>query len=256
MKKHLLSIVAAASMLVAGVAQAAPAYEDFTISEGSVPGALANSFTADKMNGGYFEKLTINPDFTFATTAYANFGQFFKDDGTNLVSPTQLNCLGANCYGLYATFTSTGYVSGPSSFVGTAGAFELYIDPDQNTTLALGATGADPVVIGGNADDYKIAFSTDLFAALGLVGNPGAFDLWFKNFTLTALGEGYFTSPDPFHLVVNVDGDFDNFVIAPGTINVTGDVSAVFGIPEPGTLALAGLALAGIGLASRRKAAK
>ena len=53
MKKTLLSLAMAASIgLVSTSALAATVLLDFTVAEGSVPGAAANSFVADKMNGG------------------------------------------------------------------------------------------------------------------------------------------------------------------------------------------------------------
>ena len=247
MKKTLLSLAIAASIGLAGTsAIAAPVLLDFTVAEGSVPGALTNSFVADKMNGGYNEMLTINADLSFDTVAYANFGQYYKNDGANLVSPTQVNGLGASNYGIYAIFSSSGVTTG-ATFTGTSGSFKLYIDTDQDTTLALPGTGAGSIAVGNSSDDYLIASTSSLTGALGIVGNPGAFDLFFKDFALSSgdqnaslagvqNGENYFTSPRPFHLLVNVDGDFDNFVVAPGNIQVTGDVSAVFQVPEPTSL--------------------
>ncbi len=267
MKKTLLSLAMAASIgLVSTSALAATVLLDFTVAEGSVPGAAANSFVADKMNGGYNEMLTINADLSFDTVAYANFGQYFSNDGGTLVSPTQVNGLGANNYGIYAIFSSSGVTNG-ATFTGTSGAFNLYIDTNQNTTLALPGTGAGSIAVGNNADDYLIASTSSLTGALGIVGNPGAFDLFFKDFVLSSgdqnalfagdqNGENYFTSPRPFHLLVNVDGDFDNFVVAPGNIQVTGDVSAVFQVPEPTSLALLGMGLFGLGANLRRKNAK
>lgn len=254
----LLALAAAAGAI------AAPVAADFTINEGSVPGAVPNVVVADTFNGRYNEVITVNPDLTFDTVAYANFGQIFSLEGTQLTI-TNLNGLGANGYGMYAIFVSSG-VAIPGGFQGTSGTFQLFIDVDQNTTWGLPGTGAGSVAVGNNSDDYMIMSSSTLTNALGLLGNPGAFDLWFKDIALTVgdqngllagtqNGDQYFVQPRPFHVLMNVDGDFDNAQPVPGTFLVNGDVSFIFTVSEPAGLALVGLALLGAGLASRRKRA-
>ena len=255
----MLSTVAVAAATSFVSLPAAAEFMDFEVTEGSVPGNVANTFWADKLNGNYAEMVSITGANTFSAQAYANFGQFAKNEGSTIVTPVQLN--GLNGYGLYALFNATGTFAG-TSFTGGTGAFYLYIDPNQDTTFAL-TNGLVAPTVGGNADDYLIAWTTTLTSGSGnLGGPPGAFDFKFTDFQLTTgdqsafwagnqAGDQYFTSPSPFYFQTQVNGDIDQFQ-GTNPISVTGDVSAVF-VPEPGTLALAGLALGAMGLVSRRR---
>ncbi|MBT0963211.1 flocculation-associated PEP-CTERM protein PepA [Denitromonas iodatirespirans] len=254
MSKTLAAAALAASLGFAST-QASAAFLDFTVDEGSVPGAGANMFTADKLNGAYAEKITFDGLGGFSTTAYATMGQVLSNDGTTDISATTQ--LGTGVYKMYAIFSSSGNVapSGPGfAFTGASGSFSLYIDPSNDTTFTLGADGTVlPTVTDAAADDYLIASTATLTSANGflLTGVGGFFDLVFDDFLLTAAGSAYFVDPNPFHMRTNVDGDFDNFAVS-GTQTVTGDVSAVF-IPEPGSLALLGVAMAGLGASLRRR---
>lgn len=259
MRKMMLPLVIAAA--VGGASSSAMAeFLDFEVTETSVPGAVANVFTADKLNGGYTEFLGPTGPGTFSAAAIGNLGQFFKNEGTVLV-PSQLNGFGASGYSMYAVFTATGNIVGPNLFSGTTGSFYLYLDPNSDTTtgdfLAAGSHVGLPAVDAlGSADDYLLASTTtSVFGTGNLNGPPGAFDITFKDFVLTAAGSAYFTAPVPFHMVVNINGDYDGFVTDPATgiARVTGDVSAVFKVPEPGGLALVGVALAGLGLTQRKR---
>lgn len=265
MKKTLLSLALAGLASVSIPASAIGTFNKFTVDESSVPGASANTFVADKINGAYNEVLTVNADLTFDTVAYADWGQYFKNDGSSLVG-SQLNSFGVSGYGMYALFSSAGSVA--AGFNGTSGSFSLYIDPLQDTTKTLPGTGTGSIALGGDSDDYLIASASNLINGSGLISPFGGFfNLIFDDFALssgdqnagtagTQNGDLYFVDPRPFHLLVRSNGDFDTFTTPPGPgtyTNITGDISAVFAVPEPASLALMGLGLLGMGAFRRRK---
>lgn len=249
----LLTAAVALGLSVASVPASAVVLVDFTVDESSVEG-LGGTFTADKINGAYSEVVTFGAG-TFDTVAYANFGQYLSTDGTVNVAPIELN----TSYGMYALFDGAGTFApvgpGLTGFTFTSASFSLYIDKDLNTTKVLPGSAPGAVTLGLAGDDYLIGGATTISSGSGVLvaGVGGFFDLVFEDFTLTSPdGTDYFTSPDPFYLRVNVDGDFDSFVVT-GTQVINGDLSAVFAVPEPGSLALLGIGLTGLGVMARRR---
>jgi len=254
-----------AALASAALLYAAPSFadfQDFTVDLGSITAGDTATFlalsgnpttiVADKLNGGYNEVLTIDNFGNFNTNAYANMNAFFANEGVDQL----LGTFAGTTYNIYAIFSSSGTTDG-ATFNGLAGSFQLWIDPLVNTVLTLGATGLDPVGVASSGDDYKIAFASSMSFATGNNDNPGSYKIIWDDFTLTSPeGSNFFIAPDDFYMNVEVTGDFDQFAAKFGgsVSGITGDVSAIFrSVPEPSSLALAGLALLSFGLSRRRK---
>jgi len=250
----LLVATMALGLGVASLPASAVVLQDFTVDESSVEGN-GGTFEADKINGAYSEVVTFGAG-TFNTVAYGTFSSYLSNDGTVDVAPIELN----STYGMYALFDGAGTFAPISAtateFTFTSANFNLYIDPNLDTTRALPGSAPGAVTLGLDGDDYLIGSATVISSGTGILvaGVGGFFDLVFEDFTLTVDGENYFTSPDPFYIRVNVDGDFDSFALE-GNQNINGDFSAVFQVPEPGSIALLGMGLLGMGMALRRRKA-
>lgn len=254
---HLLAPLAILGMVGTVPTAHADAFLPFTVNEGGIPGTPTNTFVAGKLTGLYTEQLSIAADNSIKFDGIADWSGFGDTNGSG-ISGVFLNSPETfGGYRLYAIFSGEGqFNSANQTFTITNQSFEIWADSNSDTAKSFVGSGGDGINISGDSDDILIGTASNLTVGWGIAGTPGAFDAIWDDFSLTADGKLYFTSPDPFYVVVEANGDFDqDTFMSGGNFEVTGDLSAAFKVPEPSTLALLGIACLGLGM-SRRKAQK
>ncbi len=251
--------ITAALGLGSGVASAFP---QFTIDEAGA-GDAATAIQADRLTGPYNELITFDGAGNFAVSLVLDINTM-TNGGFGVASG-----LGSN-YDIYALYTATGTVSAPVGTVTTftanpgSGAFSVFLDTNNDTVFGPASAPANGLLpwsaLGGAGEDVQIATGVTL-AGNGLLdtacpnGNCGSFGNT-TSFDLTAAGSAFFVEPNPFYEFSFQSGNFlAPFSTAPGNVVITGSADVTF-VPEPGSLALLGLGMLGLGLSARRRSKK
>lgn len=222
-------------------------------------------------------------DTTTTTAGLALPGALLGNNQITGFTPNQVNFPGTdsnNGYGnnwlisfgienLKGTVSSIG--TGPEITYGSGALLKMYIWDSASATNGLnfmnikvtgGSSGTGGTFLDGEVDftgitgnAFKNLFNTAAPNSCG--GYTGFYDLWANCSAepyLLKISFGGDFNTDARQLVTNPIGfDTDGKLLIKAD-NIKHDGSATFDIPEPGTLALAGLALVGLASARRRKA--
>lgn len=279
-QKSLLAI--AASALAFGFAS--PAMADstapvFTINTNAILATGGTIFDANQMIGSSSELLRTVGN-THTGTGYLQFASFALN--TDPVAGTGI----LEKYKLYALFQvadvlQSGTINTPNSINRvTKLDFQFYADPGVDTTFTRAnssgtGTEASATDVGGN--DILLGVGTLVSGVDGFDDHGGAYFNSIETFAvcsgagtgnvqgmtipvpacLTAQGSAFFAAPVPFYGIA-----FDAFNNSTQGLTRNGDIVAITQasgtvdfnrIPEPGSLALLGLGLMGIGATLRRR---
>ena len=237
----------------------------FSYDPSGLGGAGATTFTANSAGGASSEHLQVTGLGTFA--------------GAGWVQITSLNdnsaAIGGSGYGvtgLYALFT-VGVTYIPIALPGFGGfgeansfytvnsfSFSLFHDTGNDNTFTQANAGTGQLALVGNTAGDILLGSGSLIAPgnASVANNNGTSLNVSTDFSLTGAGAGYFYSPVPFYdlalAAFSSTGGAWLFNPETGMASV-GNASGVVDfsrVPEPGTLALLGAALLGLGFTSRR----
>jgi len=262
--------VLAAVALAAGTLAAPALAQTFAVNEGTVPGAAANTVTADRISFNYAAQIVqtlVGPSYDgndpFVESGFLTKASF-ANGGSAVAS--QLNSFGAAGYGIYGLFT----INGTAAQVGagitatfSSATLQLFIDPGQNTSLGFVGNTATPGGVMG--DDYLIATYSLAAGEAHVFGGlaNGDFDtllnLTLSNNGTAQDGQSYFSSPALFYTQENFGGNTETLTGASLTssfvASATGAGTELFlaPIPEPETYALILAGIGALGFIARRR---
>jgi hypothetical protein len=260
-----------AAVLATGVS-AVSAGGVFTVNPGyfgapNFPGAQT-PFQADKLTSSGVTRATLSAAFGSAAGTVTGVGYSQYNGFTLNASQVGPLVAGLNInYALWAEFTFTmnlvggGLGQSNSQYVITSVNLDVYGESlgGANTVFNVGNTGTNPTTAHSGDTQWLgggtlLAGVADINPFGGTSFNP------VIGFGLSPLGAGFFTAPNPFFPLAFASFTNTSTGVTPGAqslyIVTVGDNDFNNPVPEPMSLALAGIALLGAGVAGRRATRK
>lgn len=234
----------------------------------SVLGGPAGTYQSDFINGNASTLLTLTSPNTDMGEGFIIFNSFTLAGNPQVNTAVPAATSGFEIFAKYSyttTITSGSFGSTATAVVDTL-SFNLYganlagpgAHPTFTAATATGPSGTAAVATLGNAQLLGFGTLNSPGAATNNALNGTSFNAT-TTFQLTGLGSAFFTSPVPFYSLA-----FNSFTNTSQGVALSSDLqhlainSASGGVdfnsvPEPGTLALAGLAMLGcMGVVRRR----
>ena len=139
--------------------------------------------------------------------------------------------------------------------VGTSDVNSFFIGPDDSINvdwINFGLTGG---TISQNGGDYSVtntgAYDTEIFGTYIYTNGPNIFTGMTVDISISFVLSGLFNSSQLDGMDIYVSAGYNGYPSLPD-IDIA-DLALAQSVPEPGTLALLGIGLAGMGFSRRRK---